>query len=132
MGDDYWSPGRTDYNKRIQATTNDVSKMHYEGDNALAGIIADGWYAGSLAWGNNRALYGKKPEIAAQLEVVYKDGRKASFVTDGSWKWTYGPITYSDIYHGEEYDARRELGDWTESDYEETDFKPVAAADLGE
>lgn len=132
VGDDYWSPGWTDYNKRIQATTYDVSKMLYEGDNALAGIIADGWYAGNLAWGNNRALYGKKPEIAAQLEVVYKDGRKASFVTDGSWKWSYGPITYSDIYHGEEYDARRELGDWTESDYEETDFKPVAAADIGE
>jgi len=131
VGDDFWSPGWTDYNKRIQATAYDVSKMLYEGGNALAAIVADGWYAGSLAWGNNRAVYGKKPELAAQLEVVYKDGRRATFSTDGSWKWAFGPITYSDIYHGEDYDARRELGDWMETDFDDSAFKPVSVAEIG-
>lgn len=131
VGDDFWSPGWTDYNKRIQTTAYDVSKMLYSGGNALAAVVADGWYAGSLAWANNRAVYGKKPELAAQLEIVYKDGRRAAFSTDGSWKWAFGPITYSDIYHGEDYDARRELGDWAEAGFDDSAFKPVAAGEIG-
>ena len=35
--------------------------------------------------------------------------------TDGSWRATTGPFVYSDLLMGERYDARRELGAWSEA-----------------
>lgn len=74
----------------------------------------------------------QKAGACAQLEVVYKDGAgSATFSTDGSWKWAFGPITYSDIYHGENYDARRGLGDWAETGFDDSAFKPVSVGEIG-
>ena len=125
VGNDFWSPGWTDYRKRIQVSTYDVGKMLYEGETALTAIVADGWYAGSLRL--ERAVYGAKPALLAQLEVVYKNGKRQTFKTDASWKWAYGAITYSDIYHGENYDARKELDGWNDPDLDDSALKSVVA-----
>lgn len=86
--------------------------MLYEGGNALAAIGSRTAGMPELSHGAATArCTAKSRRLAAQLEVVYKDGRRATFSTDGSWKWAFGPITYSDIYHGENYDARRGLGE---------------------
>ena len=48
IGNDYFTPGWTDYNKRVYYQTYDITSNVIEGKNALGAILADGWYAG---WG---------------------------------------------------------------------------------
>ena len=46
------APGWTDYNKRIQAQTYDVTDQVQSGDNAFGAELGDGWWAGKVGmWG---------------------------------------------------------------------------------
>ncbi|MBI4583562.1 MAG: alpha-L-rhamnosidase N-terminal domain-containing protein, partial [Planctomycetes bacterium] len=45
-GNDYFTPGWTDYDQRVYYQTYDVTPLVKNGDNAIGGVIADGWYAG--------------------------------------------------------------------------------------
>lgn len=105
VGDEYFAPGWTNYNKRILLTEYDVTNM-LEKNNAIAVAVGDGWYVGYLCIkGRNR--YGKYPlQLYAELTVCYEDGSKESIVTDESWLGGKGAIGVNDFLYGEEYDAR--------------------------
>lgn len=46
------APGITEYRKRIQYQTYDVTHLLHEGENTICVELADGWYRGSVgAWG---------------------------------------------------------------------------------
>lgn len=54
------------------------------------------------------------------LIVEYADGSKETIATNTSWKLTTeGPIRSNNEYDGEEYDARKELGAWTQTGYDD-------------
>ena len=103
------APGHTDYRKRVQYQTYDVTAMLTEGDHALTLQLADGWYRGSCgAWGI-RNQYGTETKVLAQLEIAYGDGTGDIIVTDESWDWSNdGPIRFADNKDGEVYNANRE------------------------
>jgi alpha-L-rhamnosidase len=46
VGDEFLTPGWTDYTRRIAYQTYDVTSLLAEGENVLGAILADGWYAG--------------------------------------------------------------------------------------
>ncbi|MBR3553386.1 MAG: family 78 glycoside hydrolase catalytic domain [Clostridia bacterium] len=102
------APGITDYRKRVQYQTYDVTALLQE-SNTLAVELADGWYRGSCgAWGLTNQ-YGTETKLLAQLEIVYEDGTKERIVTDESWQWSNdGPIRFADNKDGEILDARME------------------------
>ena len=60
VGDQVLTPGWTSYGKRLQYQVYDVTDMLIKGNNAIGAVLGDGWYRGTLAWGNNWAIYGKK------------------------------------------------------------------------
>jgi alpha-L-rhamnosidase len=109
VGEDFFTPGWTDYNIRIQYQSYDVTSLLNEGENAICGILGDGWYCGYLVWEKNRNIYGHPTRLLSQLEIEYVNGGKETIVSDGSWKSSSGPILESDIYNGEIYDARLEM-----------------------
>lgn len=45
VGDQVLAPGWTDYEKRIQSQTYDVTKLLDSGDNVIGASLADGWWA---------------------------------------------------------------------------------------
>ena len=108
IGEFCFAPGYTDYRKRIQYQTYDVTDMLQEGENELTVQLADGWYRGSCgAWGI-RNQYGKETKFLAQLEIRYTDGTRQNVVTDGSWDWSNdGPIRFADNKDGEIVEAFR-------------------------
>ncbi|NQZ90519.1 MAG: family 78 glycoside hydrolase catalytic domain [Colwellia sp.] len=131
VGDEYFSPGWTDYNKRIYYRAFDVSNMlntgtKGKGKNAIGGILADGWYAGYVAYAlfikydKVREFYGERPALFAQLEIEYIDGSKEVIKTDGSWRATTGPILEADILMGETYDARLEMPGWDKPGFDDS------------
>ncbi len=106
---DRLTPGWTNFTKRINYYTYDVTKFIVSNSNNTLGIIlADGWYSGYLGWERKRSYYGKNPKAILQLEIEYVNGGKDIIATDKSWKASYGPIQEADILMGESYDARKE------------------------
>ena len=112
VGDDVFTPGWTDYRKRVQYQAYDVTSLLKSGDNAIGAIVGDGWYCGYTGNIDRRQFYGDRPKFLAQLEVTFDDGSKQTIVTDGLWQVAEGPIVASDFFMGEAYDARREMPGW--------------------
>lgn len=101
------APGMTDYRKRIQYQTYDVTDL-LKKDNTLEIRLADGWYRGSSAAYGVVNVYGNQTSVIAQLEITYTDGTKEVVVTNNSFAWSNdGAITFVDLKDGEIYDARK-------------------------
>ncbi len=127
IGDEVFTPGWTEYHKRVQYQTYDVTGQIQVGENVLGAILGDGWYCGFVAW-CGRQVYGDRPRLLARLEVTLQDGSTVAVASDASWKTTIGPILESDLLNGEAYDARRELGDWSKPGYDASRWESVIVA----
>jgi alpha-L-rhamnosidase len=132
--DDVLAPGWTDYDRRIQYQTYDVTPLLADGPNTLGAVIGDGWFAGFVGFDpkHRGALYGPRPQLLAQLNVEYEDGTTESLATDGSWRCSTGPILYSDLLMGESYDARREMSCWAEPGFDDSEWYEVEAEEIGD
>ena len=108
IGDFVMAPGYTDYRKRVQYQTYDVTELIRDGKNELTVELADGWYRGSCgAWGLKNQ-YGTETMLLARLELFYEDGSREAIVTDDSWRWSNdGPIRLADNKDGEVVEAFR-------------------------
>ncbi|HEX8550348.1 MAG TPA: glycoside hydrolase family 78 protein [Abditibacteriaceae bacterium] len=119
VGDIELAPGWTDYAKRVQYQTYDVTDLLQNGDNAVGAILGDGWYCGRVAF-KNRQVYGDRPKFLAQLEISFEDGSRQTIETNGSWTYAFGPILENDLLAGEAYDARREIAGWSTVEFDRT------------
>ena len=108
VGNFVLAPGHTDYTKRIQLQTYDVTELLENGENIITVELADGWYRGSCgAWGL-RNQYGTQTKLYAQLEITDKSGNKAVIGTDQTWAWSNdGEIRFADNKDGEIIEAWR-------------------------
>ena len=106
IGNFVLAPGHTDYRKRVQYQTYDVTEMMTAGSHALTVQLADGWYRGSCgAWGI-RNQYGIETKLLAQLEITYADGKQETIGTDENWDWSNdGTIRFADNKDGEVVNA---------------------------
>ncbi|BDI29059.1 alpha-L-rhamnosidase [Capsulimonas corticalis] len=123
LGDSRLSPGWTDYDKRIQYQSYDVTALLRQGGNALGAVLGDGWYSGYLGFDVQRDHYGDRPQLLAQLVIEYADGARELIVTDGNWRAATGPIDYSDFLMGEQYDARKELIGWDRPEFSDASWR---------
>jgi alpha-L-rhamnosidase len=126
VGDQVLTPGWTSYGKRLQYQVFDVTDMLQKGTNAIGALLGDGWYRGTLAWGNNWAVYGKKLGLLFQLKIIYTDGSESLVTTDETWKVSNdGAIRMNDIYNGETFDATRNLTGWSKPGYNDKNWQNV-------
>jgi alpha-L-rhamnosidase len=110
VGDIVLAPDWTDYHKRVEYQTYDVTSMLHDGANVLSATLADGWYSGKVGWLPGHA-YGPRPALLAQLVVDYVDGTQEIIATDQTWTAAEGPFLRADMLDGEDYDARRDFAD---------------------
>lgn len=108
VGEDYFTPGWTDYNYRLQYQTYDVTEMISKEVNTLFATVGEGWYSGYLGWNNRKDIYGNTNALLAQLLLTYEDGTTEIICTDGTWQEKTCKILMSDIYKGEILDASKE------------------------
>ncbi|GAB2844019.1 glycoside hydrolase family 78 protein [Actinocorallia aurea] len=123
VGDQILAPGWTSYRHRLRYQTYDVTGLIEEGANCLGAVLGDGWYRGRLGFEGKRALYGDRLALLAQLELGYADGTVQRVTTGPStWKACSGPLVASDLYDGEDHDARRERRGWSEPGLNDADW----------
>ncbi len=105
VGDIVFAPDWTDYHKRVEYQTYDVTLLLHDGENYLNATIADGWYSGKVGWLPGHA-YGQRPALLAQLMIDYADGTHDVIATDQTWKATPSRILRADLLDGEDYYGR--------------------------
>lgn len=117
VGDHVLDPAVTDYRKRILYSTFDVGDVLEKGENVFGVMLGNGAYnmrktEGRYSWGSGGEAMGN-PSFILQLHLEYGDGSREVIITDESWKYTQGPITFNNIYGGEDYDANMEVEGWS-------------------
>jgi alpha-L-rhamnosidase len=127
VGNDLFTPGWTDFDKRIQYLVYDVTSRLAAGNNAIGVILADGWYAGYRPYVKKRFLYGDQLSLLLQVEVEYSDGRVETIATGPDWKTAFGPLLRADNYNGETYDARSEMPGWDNIRFNDSNWQSAAA-----
>ena len=106
VGNDYMAPGWTNYNKRLQFFTYDVTNMLSERSEIIVGV-GNGWYSSRGGFPDTiDGMYGTHPALIAALEIVYKSGEKETVYTDESWQTAKSECLFTGIYDGEITDAR--------------------------
>lgn len=138
VGDAYFTPGWTDYKKRVYYQAYDVTGHLRPGANAVGASVAEGWYSGYVGYGllvgygPNRAgryFYGKTPALLAQLELEYADGSTEVIGTGADWRVTdRGPEREADFLMGETYDARLEASGWSSPGFTAAGWEPAILA----
>lgn len=102
VGENRFTPGFTNYAKRLHYQSYDVSALLRPGENELVVLLADGWYRGAIGAMGVTCAYGKQTKLLAQLEA---GGMIA--VTDDTWNWSNdGPLRFADMKDGERVDLR--------------------------
>lgn len=130
IGDQVLSPGLTDYEKRTQYVTFDVTAQLRAGRNTIGLLLGNGRYHAPRTTRN----FGN-PKALLQVDMEYEDGSKGQIVGDDTWKLsTNGPIRANNEYDGEEYDARMELKGWSRAGFDDSGWQAVhvVAAPKGE
>src|ERR1043165_81139 len=64
-------------------------------------------------------------------DLTLADGTHMHVVSDDSWRWADGPVTFSHIYAGEDFDARLDPAGWdqptsTTNNFDATAWQPPA------
>ncbi len=131
VGDEELTPGWTSYHHRLRYASFDVTDLVRSGDNAIGVWLADGWWRGRLAFEDGqRDRYGDDLAALGQLEVVTSDGTRHVIATDADWTAAYGPIRWSSLYDGEEFDARLDSRAWSAPGYDDPSATPVRVQPL--
>lgn len=114
VGDHILDPGYTRYDRRALYVTYDVTKALRRGDNAVGVMLGNGWLnvQEQAAWDFAMAPWRATPRLLLELRAELEDGKTVTLTSDGQWKTSDSPITFSCIYGGETYDARLEQPGW--------------------
>ncbi|HEY5561408.1 MAG TPA: family 78 glycoside hydrolase catalytic domain [Clostridiaceae bacterium] len=138
VGEDYFNPGSTQYNKTQMYQTYDVTAMlKAKGNNAIGAWLGEGWWSGSITYsGENWNYFGDRQSILAKLIITYADG-SIKLVTTNSEGWKYyndGPIIYGSFFQGEVYDATKEalINGWDKIGYDDSNWKNAVKVALDE
>lgn len=115
VGEDEMTPGWTSYRKHLLYQTYDVKNLLKEGTNVAGAMLGPGWYKGAMGLTKSRNNYGDQTGFAMQIHIRYEDGSEEDILTDETWKGCDSPIVFSEIYHGEIYDASLEREGWCSS-----------------
>lgn len=110
VGEDLFTPGCDEYNKRLCYQSYDVTPYLKAGENEIIVLLGDGWYRGCNGIDGIRNLFGEDLSFLAQLEV----NKQVVLITDETWEGSgQGPVRMTDLELGEEYDARMEsIKEW--------------------
>jgi alpha-L-rhamnosidase len=106
VGDQVLAPGWTSYSHRLRYQTYDVTDHLKPGQNQIEVLLGNGWYRGRLGFRGERAKYGDRLALLAQLEVTTADGTVHTIATDESWSARESGVLADDLYDGQRTDRR--------------------------
>jgi hypothetical protein len=125
VSDDVFTPVWSDYDKTVYYNTYPVDSLLRRGENVIGVILGNGFYN---AVGNRyRKLWITfgPPTLFLELHIHYQDGTQDTIASDTTWKYDLSPVTFNNIYGGEDYDARLEQAGWNCAGFDDYAWKPA-------
>ena len=115
-------PGWTEYDKRLQYNTFDVSEILHGQSKFVIGVMLGLGWRNQKDYPNKDHLGEGEDERVLYLEMTVKEtsGATTTVVSDESWLVHPSPIVSDTIYNGETYNASMEIPNWSTPEY-----KPV-------
>jgi alpha-L-rhamnosidase len=131
VGNHFLDPGWTKYDQQAQYVTFDVTKLVKNGPNVLGVMLGNGFYYIPLVKERYRKLKSAfgYPKLICRLALDYADGSHEDVVSDPTWRTAAGPVTFSSIYGGEDYNAGLEQAGWATAGFQDKSWRPVVAVD---
>lgn len=121
----YWS----DYDKTVYYNIFDISKYLKKGENVFGVLLGNGFFnAQGGRYSKLKVSFGA-PTLLFKTIIRYADNSSLEITSDQSWKYSLSPITFNDIYGGEDYDARLEQKGWNIAGFDDKNWKPVVVQD---
>ena len=131
VGNHFLDPGWTKYDKQAQYVTFDVTNLVKSGPNALGVMLGNGFYyvpAVKERYRKLKSAFGH-PKLICRLALDYADGSHQNVVSDPTWRTAAGPVTFSSIYGGEDYNASLEQAGWATAGFQDKGWRPVSSVD---
>jgi len=120
------APGWTDFERTCLYDTLDVTALLHAGPNAAGLALAGGMY--NVQEGRFvKFVTPFRPLTAiAEIRLEYNDGTVEIVGTDDQWRVAAGPVTFANMYGGEDYDARWEPRGWNQPGFDESRWGAAA------
>jgi len=128
IGDHFLDPGWTQYDKQALYVPFDLTDNLVQGKNVLGVMLGNGFYyiPRDKRYRKMTGAYGY-PKMICRLVVEYKDGSVSNLVSDENWKAAPGPIIFTSIYGGEDYNANLEQPGWNTANFDDTQWQNAIA-----
>ncbi|HEY5915229.1 MAG TPA: family 78 glycoside hydrolase catalytic domain, partial [Verrucomicrobiae bacterium] len=128
-GDALFPPGWTKYDKTCLYDTYDITGLLRPEGNAVGLLLGNGMY--NVVGGRYTKFTGSFGPLKAiaQLRLEYQNGTVEIIGSDDRWQTHSGPITFSCVFGGEDYDARLEPLGWNQPGFSGNDWKPAIEVD---
>ena len=116
VGNAVLAPGWSMYPKTVEYDALDITSYLTNGNNALGVMLGNGMYnvPSTVNYSKFTGSFGP-PKLIAQIYLYYNNGTSQVIGTDTNWLTAPGPITYSQVYGGEYYDARLLPAGWNQA-----------------
>lgn len=126
IGDHFLDPGWTQYDKQALYVPFDITQKLQQGQNTIGVMLGNGFYyiPRDKRYRKMTGAYGY-PKMICRLVIEYTDGTTGGLISDDSWKTAPGPITYSSIYGGEDYNANLEQQGWNTNNFNDAKWQKV-------
>jgi alpha-L-rhamnosidase len=122
-------PGWSNYRKSCFYRVFDLTSRILPGENVLGVMLGNGMY--HVTGGRYTKFTGSfgPPKVIAQIDIEYADGTSVRIGSDRHWQTAPGPITFSCIYGGEDYDARLEPDGWDQPGFDASSWEAAQECD---
>jgi alpha-L-rhamnosidase len=125
VGDAEFAPYWSDYDKTVYYNTFDITSYLKKNENVFGVLLGNGFFnAQGGRYSKLKVSFGA-PTLLFKTIIRYTDNSTEEIVSDKSWKYALSPITFNDIYGGEDYDARLEQKGWDKPGFNDTAWKSV-------
>ena len=113
----------TTYNKTVDYSTYDVTKLVRAGSDSIAISLGNGFYAGGADDypSSGEPWQAAVPTLKAELQVWYADGTSTQVLSDDTWKVTTGPTT-ANSPAAETYDAQLANPEWNQTSFDDSSW----------
>jgi len=122
------------YDKTIYFEEIDITGLLHKGPNAVGVMLGNSFWHSPAAPQGRYQKEGAETDFGTPFllwldaDIATVDGKHTRLVSDGGWKSTGGPVTFSHVYAGEDYDARLESPGWDQPGFDDVRWAGVIVA----
>ena len=126
VGNALLAPAWSKYNRTCFYDTLDLTPYLANGRNVLGVMLGNGMYnvEPTANYTKFTGTFGP-PKLRAEIYLHYADGTSEMIASDDEWLTAPGPITYSQVYGGEYFDARLMGTGWDKTGFDASAWTPA-------